>query len=235
MIQRQKLIGIIASIVLAGIGTGLLVAYVRGAEDRALKGEQPMNVLVVKEAIPKGTKVEDLAGKIRTERVPAKVVADGALSSVNSVAGQVTAVELLPGDQLVASRFMPSSQAGLIGLPPGLLQVTVSLDPVRALAGEVREGDTVGVLVSFDEPETTRLILHKVPVTRVRSASGSQVTSNPQGDTPTTNLFVTLALDGPNVEKVVFAAEHGRLWLSAEPKEANEGGTKVQTKAAINA
>ena len=235
MIQRQKLIGIIASVVLAGIGTGLLVAYVRGAEDRALKGEQPKNVLVVKEAVPTGTKVEDLAGKIGTEKIPAKVVADGALSSVNSVAGQVTAVDLLPGDQLVTSRFAPSSQAALLGLSPDLLQVTVSLDPVRALAGEVREGDTVGVLASFDDPETTRLMLHKVPVTRVRNVAGSQVTTNPQGDTPTTKLMVTLALDGPNVEKVVFAAEHGRLWLSAEPKDASEGGTKVQTKAAINA
>ena len=235
MIQRQKLIGIIASIVLAGIGTGLLVAYVRSAEDRALEGEQPKRVLVVKEAIPKGTKVEDLAGKIDTEKIPAKVVADGALSTINSVVGHVTSVDLLPGDQLVASRFVPSSQAGLIGLPAGMLQVTVSLDPVRALAGDVREGDTVGVLASFDEPETTRLLLHKVPVTRVRTDAGAQVTSSPQGDAPTRKLLVTLALDGPNVEKVVFAAEHGRLWLSAEPKEANEGGTKVQTKAAINA
>ena len=36
------------------------------------------------------------------------------------------------------------------------------------------------------------------------------------------------------MEKVVFGAEHGRLWLSWEPKEANESGTKVQTVAGIN-
>ena len=235
MIQRQKLIGVVASVVLAGLGTALLVAYVRGAEDRALEGERPVNVLVAKEAIAKGTKVEDLAGRIATEKVPAKVVARGALTSVNSVAGQVTAVDLLPGEQLVASRFVASSRAGTVGLPPGMLQVTVALDPVRALAGEVREGDTVGVLASFDDPETTRLMLHKVPVTRVRTDSGEQVRSNPQGEIPTGKLLVTLALDGPNVERVVFAAEHGRLWLSAEPEEADEGGTKVQTKAGINA
>ena len=42
------------------------------------------------------------------------------------------------------------------------------------------------------------------------------------------------ALDGPAVEKVVYGAEHGRLWLSWEPKDANEGGTKVQSKAGVN-
>ena len=40
MIRRQKLIGIVASVLLAAVGTGLLVAYVRSAEDRALKGEK---------------------------------------------------------------------------------------------------------------------------------------------------------------------------------------------------
>ena len=40
MIRRQKLIGIVASVLLAAVGTGLLVAYVRSAENRALKGEK---------------------------------------------------------------------------------------------------------------------------------------------------------------------------------------------------
>jgi hypothetical protein len=47
-------------------------------------------------------------------------------------------------------------------------------------------------------------------------------------------VFVTLALDAPSVEKVVFAAEHGRVWLALEPKDANEGGTKVQSRAGVN-
>jgi pilus assembly protein CpaB len=51
---------------------------------------------------------------------------------------------------------------------------------------------------------------------------------------PVGNLFVTLALDGPSVERVVFGAEHGRLWLAAQPADAAEGGTKVQTRAEMD-
>jgi pilus assembly protein CpaB len=234
MIKRQKLMGIIASVLLAGLGTGLLVAYVRSAHHSALKGEKTVSVLVVTDTIPKGTKAEDITAKVKSQVVPANVVANGALASVAPLAGEVTAVDLLPGEQLVPSRFVSSAAAAKLTAPPGAQQVTVALDAVRALGGQVREGDSVGVLVSFDDPETTHLVLQKVPVTDVRTEAGVPVTSAVDATAPTGKLLVTLALDGPSVEKVVYGAEHGRLWLSWEPKDANEGGTKVQSKAGVN-
>ena len=231
--KRQKLIGIIASVALAAVGTGLLVTYVRSAEDRALKGEKTVKVVVASDTIPKGTKAEDLVGKIKTEQVPTKVVADGSISDIGSIAGQVSVVDLFAGEQLVQSRFA-TARSGKVTVPPGSLQVTVALDAGRVLGGQVREGDSVGVLASFEEPETTHLILHKVPVTDVRTAQGVSVTAGVNGTAPTGVLMVTLALDTPSVERVVFAAEHGRLWLSWEPEDANEGGSTVQTRAGVN-
>lgn len=234
MIKRQKLIGIVASVVLAAIGTALLVAFVKGAEDRALEGEKAVNVLVVNDTIPKGTAAEDIGdGQVRLERVPAKVVADGATSTLGTLSGQVTVADLLPGEQVVRGRFATAGDAAKLDVPPGMLQVTIALDPVRAIGGQIRDGDTVGVLVSFDEPETTRLFLQKVRITDVRTG-GVPVTGKVEEDAPTGTLFVTMALDAPSVEKVVFAAEHGRVWLSLQPLDANEGGTKVQTKQGVN-
>lgn len=234
MIKRQKLMGIIASVLLAGLGTGLLVAYVRSAHHSALKGERTVSVLVVTDTIPKGTKAEDITGKVKRQVVPANVVANGALATVAPLAGEVSAVDLLPGEQLVPSRFVSPAEAAKLTAPPGSQQVTIALDAVRALGGQVREGDSVGVLVSFDDPETTHLVLQKVPVTDVRTEAGVPVTSAVAATAPTGKLLVTLALDGPSVEKVVYGAEHGRLWLSWEPKDANEGGTKVQSRAGVN-
>ncbi len=235
MVNRQKLAGIVASVVLAGLGTGLLVAYVRSAEDRALEGERTASVLVVTDTIPKGTKAEDIAAKVRTEQVPTKVMANGALATLGPIAGRVSAVELLPGEQLVQTRFAtPASLSTKTTAPAGSLQVTVALDAVRALGGRVREGDSVGVLMSFEDPETTHLVLQKVPVTDVRTAEGVPVTGRLDGTTPVGTFMVTLAVDAPAAEKVVFAAEHGRMWLSWEPKDAVESGTKVQTKTGVN-
>jgi pilus assembly protein CpaB len=232
MIRRQKLIGIVASVLLAAVGTGLLVAYVRSAENRALKGEKTVGVLVVSNTIPKGTKAEDITPNLRMEQIPVKVATSGALASITPLAGKVAAVDLLPGEQLVTSRF--TTAAEVQGIGAGMLQVTIALDPVRVLGGQLRKGDSVAVTISFDDPETTHLVLHKVKVTDVRTSDGLAVTSAATGPAPTASMLVTLAVDAPAMEKVVFGAEHGRLWLAWEPKEANEGGTKVQTKAGVN-
>jgi pilus assembly protein CpaB len=45
--------------------------------------------------------------------------------------------------------------------------------------------------------------------------------------------MVTLALNAPNAEKVVFGAEHGKIWLSLEPANAAVGGTRVLTEKNI--
>jgi pilus assembly protein CpaB len=233
MIKRQKLIGIVVSVLLAGIGTALLVAYVRSAEDRALAGEKTVGVLVVSDTIVKGTKAEDIAGKVRLEQVPTKVLAKDAVANISSLSGKVAVVDLLPGEQVVPARFGSAEQAA--GIPAGMLQVTVSLDPVRALGGQVREGDLVGVTASFDDPESTHMILHKVRITDVRtSTDGAVVATKASATAPVSPVLVTMALDAPSVEKVVFAAEHGTLWLSWEPKEANEGGTKVLNRQSVN-
>lgn len=232
MIRRQKLLGIVASVLLAAVGTGLLVAYVRSAENRALKGEKTVDVLVVSNTIPRGTKAEDISSSLRMEQVPVKIATKDALTSTTPLAGKVASVDLLPGEQLLSTRFTSAAEAQ--GIAPNMLQVTVALEPVRALGGQLRKGDSVAVTVSFDDPETTHLVLHKLRVTDVRTGDGQTVTSPATGPAPASTLLVTLAVDAPSVEKVVFGAEHGRLWLSWEPKEANESGTKVQTKAGVN-
>ena len=44
---------------------------------------------------------------------------------------------------------------------------------------------------------------------------------------PSGALLVTLALSSPEVEQVVFAAEFGHIWLTAENADADESGTRI--------
>lgn len=235
-VQQRKVAGIAAAAVLALGGTVLLVAYVRGAESRATKGEKTTSVLVVSEPIAKGTKAEDMSGSVHSELVPAKVKATGALVSLEAVKGLVASVDLVPGEQVVQGRFTTpaAAQESSTAVPPGLQQVTISVSSVRSVSGQVRTGDTVGVVASFDNEgaQTTHFILHKVKVTGVRTG-GSVLDTKVTADTPTADLAITLALDAPSVEKVVYAAEYGHIWLSLEPMTANEAGTKVQTRGSV--
>ena len=76
-------------------------------------------------------------------------------------------------------------------------------------------------------------MLHKVLVSKVE-AGAPATTGDDQppnmATVPEGSLMVTLALTAPNAEKVVFGAEHGKIWLSLEPASASEGGTRVLTE-----
>jgi pilus assembly protein CpaB len=256
----RKIIGIVAALLLAGVGTIVLVLYVQSAEQRALAGERTVNVLVLHEAVAAGTPAGQLAASVKPELVPAKVQAVGSVESLDELEGLVAAVELVSGEQVVAQRFVePVTYAAraAVEIPPGLLQVTVSLSPDRALGGRITPGDTVGVLASFSDgisgegqaaegedpasEATTHLILHKVLVTNVQGGVATTTSPSPTDEEPGTDqsavpggsLLVSLALDAASVERVVFAAEFGSLWLSDQPADAEETGTQIQTKGRI--
>lgn len=255
--MKKKLVGVVTAVVLAAVGTLVLVAYVNSAEDRALAGERTVDVLVVTRAIDRGTPAEDIAAAVETEQVPAKVRADGAVTDVEDLGRRVAAVGLRPGEQVITSRFVDPSDlesVGQVAVPDGLLQVTVALAPERAVGGLIEPGSTVGVLASFEpfqlsneepveleghrikadgqSPNSTHLIARKALVTAVQSGEPSSADDDPN-QAPSGNLLVTLALDAPGVEEVVFTAEHGSLWLAYEPGDAPEGDTQIVTRAVI--
>lgn len=152
----RRVVAIVVGLALAGVCTFLLIRYVQSAEDRALEGEELVQVLVVDDRIEAGTAVADIADRLRLEQVPAKVAAAGAVADLTTLAGLVAAIDLLPGEQVMSSRFTTDEayQASLGGpeveVPGDLLEVTLSLNPERAVGGVLRPGDLVAVFASFD-------------------------------------------------------------------------------------
>ncbi|MCL1594164.1 MAG: RcpC/CpaB family pilus assembly protein [Actinomycetia bacterium] len=153
--MSRKWIGVIVAIVLAAIGTWILVRYVQGADNRALEGEATVSVLVIDTPVPAGTPAESISGSVQVEMVPVKVQVAGSLGSVedlSSLEGLVANVDLLPGEQVIAARFItPQGLEELddIVIPEGLMEVTLSLSPERAVGGVIRPGDQVAVFASF--------------------------------------------------------------------------------------
>jgi pilus assembly protein CpaB len=244
-------IGLVAAIALAALGTIAIVAYVNGAEERALAGQKVVKVLVVTDDIPAGTPAEDLGDRVDLVEVAEKVKADGAVSTVTTLGGRVAGAHLVPGEQVVEQRFIEPTayraRGAAVDIPPGLLSTTIAVDPERAVGGVLTPGSLVAVTASFGDEvtgvEQSHVTLRKVLVTNVQiDPNGSAGDANDEedeestdtstiepGDAPTSQFLVTLALDAPNAERLVFAAEHGTVWLSLEPSDAPDGATKVVT------
>jgi pilus assembly protein CpaB len=235
---RRRLLAAVAALVLALVGGVVLVAYARGADARAMAGLATVPVLVVDQPVAAGTPAEDLAALVRTEQLPAKAAVAGRVTDLTTLAGEVTTVDLQPGEQLLAGRFAApgSLQApGTVAVPAGAEEVSVLLEPQRAAGGRLAAGDEVGVFVSLDDPASTHAVLHRVLVTQVQgapaptAAEGGTETASAGAPAPAASLMITLAVSAAQAEAVVFGIEHGTLWLTLEPDGADTGGTDVIT------
>jgi pilus assembly protein CpaB len=239
---RRRLLAALAALVLAVAGAVVLLAYVRGADARALAGVRTVEVLVVDQLIPEGTPGDDVADLVRTEQLPAKAAVDGRVTDLSTLAGQVATVDLQPGEQLLAGRFAaPEDVAapGTVAPPEGTSEVSVVLEPQRAVGGRLAAGDEIGVYVSMDlENEdgkkigVTHATLHGVLVTQVQGAPAPQTdvgteTASSSGAAPTGSLMVTLAVPARDAEVVVFGMEHGTVWLALEPEGADTDDTRI--------
>ena len=92
MTYQRRTVGIVAAIVLALLGTMGLVGYVQGAKDDAVAGEKLVKAYVAANKIPAGTSATRLADLVKTEKVPAKVKADDAVTKLSSLKGDVTTI-----------------------------------------------------------------------------------------------------------------------------------------------
>jgi pilus assembly protein CpaB len=241
--MSKRLVAAAAAVLLALVGTGVLLSYVQGADARAQAGTTLVDVVVAKATIPTGTTGDTLGGLVEVRSLPQSAVVPGALTSASAVAGQVSSAEIEAGEQVLASRFAPpgstpgtSSTPGGTAVPAGMITTSVLLEPQRALGGAVTTGETVSVFISQKGTvAVTHLQLHSVLVTAVGGApapttDASPSTVSPAAQTnplPATNIMVTLALTPPNAEKLVWAAEHGSIWLAAEPAGTPAGGTSI--------
>jgi pilus assembly protein CpaB len=177
--------------------------------------------------------------------LPAKAAVAGRVTDLSSLTGRVATVDLQPGEQLLSSRFASpdSLQApGTVAVPAGAQEISVLLEPQRAVGGRLAAGDTVGVLVSLkfeDGTSASHAVLHGVLVTQVQGApapadaADDPETASAGAAAPSASLMVTLALSAAQAEAVVFGIEHGTLWLSLEPEGADVSGTDVITQGNI--
>lgn len=255
--MKSRLLGGIAALVLAVIGTVLLIVYVQGADNRAAQGLEPVDVLIVKEPVPAGTKAEDLNKFVELEAIPQSAVPAGALEGLKDQVGKVTAVDLEPGEQVLTSRLIDPRQLvpGTVPVPDGMEEVTVLLSPERLLGGRIEAGDTVTIYTSFksedDMPanapvpeevkgwkQSTGLLFHDVLVTAVQKAAPDTKKDSGKDEAGTTDsgiempngsAFVTVARNDADAAKLVFGAEFGTIYLAKQTDSSTKSDPPVTT------
>lgn len=236
--MNRRVIAAVAAILLAVTGGAMVLAYASSADARAMAGMSATAVLVVAAPVPEGTAAEDLSDLVTVAELPAKAVAAAAVTSLDQLAGEVATTELQVGEQVLTTRFADPAtlqSAGHVDVPEGMQELSVLLESQRVLGSNLAAGDTVGVFVTKNGQ--THLTLHRVLVTRVQGGITPAPTSAAEATAPTPSpdgaVMVTLALVAADAERVVWAQEHGGIWLSREPEEARQDGTRAVTEGNV--
>lgn len=248
--MKTRLLGGIVALVLAIVGTLLLVSYVQGTEARAQADLSPVEVLVLKEQVPQGSDLEKIKSAVKLASLPSASVPNGALKSLDGMNGKVAAVDLVPGEPLLGVRLAdPDSLAapGSVPVPKGMQEISVQLEAQRVVGGRISAGDTVGIVMLFDKGavkdspdiESGQQVFHKVLVTSVqrslpKAAKSNSTETDPaeQANTelPTGQMIITFARNDADSAKIAFGAHFGSLWLTKEPSTAAEGAPVVVKK-----
>lgn len=243
--MKTRIIGAVVALALAVVGAFVLVTYVTGADARAAEGAELQDVYIVETEIPQGTEGERIQEFVRVDQLPERNLNEDRITDLADLAGLVALDPVLPGEQLLASRFAePAVLAaqGEIPLPAGMQEVTVPLAVQRVVGGEVRPGATVGVVytTATTSPQATQslavtqFLFHRMLVTRVAPGSTVAVGEAESTTSEVSSLMVTFAATTPEVEKLVYAAEqqedgNGGIWLTLEPESADPNGSVSRT------
>lgn len=233
--MRSKLLVIIVALVLAGAAAVLAVNYVSSARTEVASSSEPIEILVAQEDIPRGVAAEELLAKkmVALEKVPQRFVAASAISSARAIEGQVLSSPLSKGEQLTAARFAVPSAAGLAySIPKELVAIAIPVNEVVGLSGLVKPGDHVAVFATFapgpnGEANITKILLSDARVLAMGGSLTAQAAAQPaeqksglgstsRSETPVLSTM-TLSVSAADAEKLVFAEETGKVWVTLLP------------------
>lgn len=219
--MNRRIALLLAAVVIAALGTSLVFAYVRTADERAVKAQEPMSVLIAKVPIAAGTRASDAAsqGAFELKELPAGAVPADALSSIEPVQDSVALAPIFAGQQIQSAMFgaTAAASASTLALQPGQLAASFQFGDPQRVAGFVKPGSKVVVFLTGaieGTEDATRVLLPEATVIAV-----GPTTITPPADASQANpevlprALLTLALSQKDAEKMIHASSKGSLYL----------------------
>ena len=158
--MKRRVLTITLALLLAVLGTVGVLAYVHGADARAVAGMKAVPTLVAQQPIPAGTSAATALheGLLASQQLPASSVPFNAVRSITpDISSLVMSANVQAGQLLLRPMLVTAAQAtgaGTLAIPKGMVAVTVPLCLPEAVAGYVQPGSQVAV---FDTYSTTKL------------------------------------------------------------------------------
>jgi pilus assembly protein CpaB len=227
---------LLASLLLAALGTVLVFLYVRAADVRATDDQKPVRVLVATKQIEAGTTGAQASQSFAlvSKAIPGSAVAPNAVGDLKAIMNQVATATIYAGQQILADNFASDAATSTIPVAKGKLAMSVQLSDPARVAGLLQLSSHVTVFATAGDKKgqsQTNVLLPDVKVLAIGSQTTvTRRTSQAGGSTRTEEIpatIVTLELDPLQAKKVVYASSNGELYfglLGSGGDGQNQGG-----------
>jgi pilus assembly protein CpaB len=219
--DRRRIL-LVAAVLVAALGAVMVFLYVQGADSRAEKRFDTVEVLKATAIIEPGETIEDAqaAGKLAIAEVTQDQLLNGYQTNTDGIAGTKAMQTIYPGEQIVSDKFGAGAAAGsALPIPDDKIAISVNLTDPSRVAGFVNPGSEVAIfLTGTDETDGTgysRLLLPRVSVLGVGNTTPVSTTTTDETGASTTEqlprTLLTISVDQRQAEKVLFAQGNGEL------------------------
>lgn len=214
--RNKRLIIALAGAVLCGVlGVMLITRYLSSVQAYT---KDLGNVVVAKVEIPLGEKIT--ADHLVMTSIPNGAAPEGVFRKINDVVGRVAITPIGVREPVTSLKLAPEGVgAGLSAvIPDGYRAMTVKVDDVVGVSGFIMPGsfvDVVAIIVPAGQPGSeaqgpiSKIVLQSIKVL----ASGAKLDSPENQREPTSVKAVTLQVTPEQAEKLVLAANEGKLQL----------------------
>ncbi|MCL5290064.1 MAG: Flp pilus assembly protein CpaB [Bacillota bacterium] len=211
--MRNKLIFILAIIFGLAAAFGVY-QYLNNLKASYRSSGNFKQVVVPKQLIGSKTMVTEQMVKVKD--IPVELIQPGTAMEPNEVVGKISRSELYPEEPVLLSRLHKDNdlEGGLaLTIPEGQRALTVAVDDVSGVAGLLRPGDHVDVLVTFDheaeKATLTSLIMQNITILAV----GQSLDSAQKGDKKVNTQTVTMSVKPDQAPPLTLASENGTIRL----------------------
>jgi pilus assembly protein CpaB len=192
-VARRTLL-IIASILLAALGTALIWLYVQGAENRAQQNAELVPALFLTANVPAG---QSPAKAVKVEAVPPAVAAN-AVTSTQELGTQTLRVDGIAG-QVLLKTMLSSSGTSVGRFPEGSGAASVTITDPNRVPADLKPGDTVDIVELSKDNAKIADGLVNVTVRSIGAAQAGSGTTTTGGTGTAQNGALPATIVGLNV------------------------------------
>jgi pilus assembly protein CpaB len=214
MRNKRLIIALTGAVICGLVGVMLVTRYLSSIQSFT---KDLGNVVVAKAEIPLGAKIT--AEQLAFAPIPNGSLPEGIFRKMDEVVGRVAITPIGLRETITNMKLAPAGTgAGLSAvIPEGYRAMTVKVDDVVGVSGFIMPGsfvDVVAIITPLSQAGATNGPISKIVLQNIKVlASGAKIDSPENQRQPSEVKAVTLQVTPEQAEKLVLAANEGKLQL----------------------